>query len=356
MVKYSFIIPMYNCSSYIQQCVHNILMMDRKDVEIILIDDGSSDNTKNICNQLTKNNPVIKYYYQPNSGVSEARNNGLKKAKGEYIIFIDADDSFESYLLNNVLDTLDDYDNVDMVIYGISFDYYYHGRCYRRDELHSKFHGVTSQSEWMAAIVELYKTNALSPVWNKVFRKQLLIENDLSLKKNMFFYEDLEYSIRTLAYCNNILFLKDTVYHYRQTEDEGNAGRRLKRINHIDELITDIENAFATLKTIESSSVEEILLELYCVIAREKVEVSSVSELSVLRQDLVRWLQEKGIDSKKVSNTFLGDLIDHSILWTIINRKYRKTRHFFAVRVKNMILFRLIKRLKDSGFCSRVFK
>ena len=96
----SIIIPLYNCESFIRTCVESILCMNRDDIEIILINDGSTDGTGNICENLAKSSEFVHYFYQENQGVSTARNNGLSKAQGEYVLFIDADDTIDSEEMN----------------------------------------------------------------------------------------------------------------------------------------------------------------------------------------------------------------------------------------------------------------
>lgn len=93
MPKISIIIPTYNCSDCIADALNSILKQDMEDYEIIVVDDGSKDNTNTIMTSYMRNFPEkIKYFYQENQGVSSARNKGIKESKGEYIVFLDADD------------------------------------------------------------------------------------------------------------------------------------------------------------------------------------------------------------------------------------------------------------------------
>ena len=90
--KYSVIIPAYNAEKTIERCLDSILCYDRDDIEILIINDGSSDRTEDICKSYSSSEDRIRYYYKPNGGVSSARNMGLSLAKGIYILFIDSDD------------------------------------------------------------------------------------------------------------------------------------------------------------------------------------------------------------------------------------------------------------------------
>ena len=91
----SVIIPVYNCEKYIKKCIESILNQTYKDLEVIVIDDGSKDSSLNICNKLMKEDYRLTVIHQENQGVSSARNKGLENAQGEYIVFVDGDDWVE---------------------------------------------------------------------------------------------------------------------------------------------------------------------------------------------------------------------------------------------------------------------
>lgn len=99
----SIIVPVYNAQESLETCVKSILMQSYKNYEIILIDDGSTDNSLSICESLKKKSDKITVLSQNNSGVSAARNNGIKKSKGEYLLFIDADDVVEKTMLETLM-------------------------------------------------------------------------------------------------------------------------------------------------------------------------------------------------------------------------------------------------------------
>ncbi|PCJ25697.1 MAG: hypothetical protein COA97_07400 [Flavobacteriales bacterium] len=107
----SIIIPVYNAEKYISETINSVFSQTYRNWELIIIDDGSADNSANIIKQFCKDNDKVRYYYQENSGVSVARNNGMNKAKGKYIALLDADDVWEKdnlRLKNDVLETKND--------------------------------------------------------------------------------------------------------------------------------------------------------------------------------------------------------------------------------------------------------
>ena len=95
----SIIVPVYNGAEYIEKCLNSLMHQTYKLLEVIIIDDGSTDNTAIICKKICVKDARFRYYYQSNAGVSSARNNGIKISQGEYIVFVDADDMVSIHLL-----------------------------------------------------------------------------------------------------------------------------------------------------------------------------------------------------------------------------------------------------------------
>lgn len=118
MPKISIIVPVYNCEKYISNCINSILEQSFKDFELILVDDGSSDRSFEICESFAKKDNSVRAIHQPNSGVSRARNRGLDEAKGEYIGFVDGDDCIDKEMYERLYKNLAD-NNADISICGI---------------------------------------------------------------------------------------------------------------------------------------------------------------------------------------------------------------------------------------------
>lgn len=115
----SIVIPVYNAGRYLRQCLDSVLIQDIPSMEVLLIDDGSTDDSRGICLEYAKSYPVIRYLRKENGGVSSARNVGLENAQGEYITFVDSDDEVLADSYRRMLAAFDDSD-VDLVCCGIS--------------------------------------------------------------------------------------------------------------------------------------------------------------------------------------------------------------------------------------------
>lgn len=352
MIKFSFIIPVYNCGKYLTDCINSIEKISLLNYEILLIDDGSTDGTSFLCDELAYQSENIKCYHQKNQGVSAARNQGLELSTGDYVIFFDADDSIESHKFLDLLMAVEKDETINMFIFGLSFDFYYKNNRYRRDELNVSFNGKLKSSVWIKYMPELFEKNALSPIWNKVIKRSFLESNHLRFREDMFLYEDLEFSLRCLSHCDSIYFSSDVIYHYRQSEDEGNAGRRLKKIKYISKLINQIESALNGLiknkhAEVYQEQMKEILLTLYVVLAREKISVSNVNEIRQICDDFSSWIKLMEMKVPEKNKDFIKALLNKRIYYLVINKIYVQIRHKIAVRIKS------IKRLKKN---ERVFQ
>ena len=131
---FSVIIPAFNAEETIENTVNCILYAGLKDYEILIIDDGSTDGTGHMCDRLAAKHSGVKCIHKANSGVSSARNTGVMNSKGDYIIFVDADDYIEQDSLSNAVDIIEA-QHPDMLIFGMYFDYYYRNSVYRSDSL-----------------------------------------------------------------------------------------------------------------------------------------------------------------------------------------------------------------------------
>lgn len=340
MTGFSFVIPVFNCEQYLKSCIDRIKEIQLKSYEVILVDDGSSDNSGSICDEMERTNEEVRCIHQRNQGVSAARNCGLKEAIGARIIFLDADDSFDPLRMTNVLKIVEENPQIDLAIYGISFDFYSQEKIYRQDALFYSKGGIIGREQWLDAITELYEANVLSSVCNKVFRKDILEENHLEFNAKMFLYEDLEFSIRYMACCNEIYNVSECVYHYRQSEDEGNAGRRLKRIAHLPELVNQIEEALDVLIDAQCAQKQErqiknILWNLYLVLAREKISVSNIKEIRQICDDFAAWVKDRTIEIPEQNRRYVEWILNKKVYHLLAKRNYIAVRHKAAILVKN---------------------
>ena len=337
MMKYSFIIPVYNCKAYLPACIESIRAAGMTDFEILMVDDGSTDGSGAVCDALAEQHPQVRVLHQPNGGVSAARNRGIREAQGSHVIFFDADDTIDAAALGKVLAD-QRCAEADLTIFGLTFDYYRDGKCYRRDPLFFEYDGVMDREHWSGEFARLFQENSLSPVWNKVFRREILQAHGLELDTGMFLYEDLEFVLRYMAHCDTIFNVPQAIYHYRQSEDEGNAKRRLARIDCLRDFLAPIESSVNGLPGVPGEQREAVLVMLHQVLAREKISGSGLKQIGSICGDYADWYKSWGYTAG--DNGFHRNLMDGKNLKLLLWDRKTALRHRVAVWVKAHHLYK----------------
>lgn len=308
-MKCSVIIPCYNAESTLKVTTDSIRDSGLTDYEILLVDDGSSGGTPVLCDRLAETYPNIRCVHQPNGGVSSARNRGIEEAKGDYLLFFDSDDMVDAGTLSEASELLVKH-KPDMLLYGMTFDYYHNGTCYRQDKLVCKSEGLFSKTEWISLLLELFYCNYLSPVWNKFIRRDLVLKSQVSFRKEMHLMEDFLFSAQCLEHCDIIYLMPEAIYHYRQSEDEGNTARRLNQISSL----VDYMDHFSGL----SEPWDGIIDSVYYMLLHQKVRASSAKEIAeiaadhrrstlVPQTDCDRWLSQQ-LEAGNYNSLYLRNL------------------------------------------------
>lgn len=203
----SIVVPAYNAQTSIAACIRSITPHDN--VEIIIINDGSTDNTEKIINKLKQERRDIKYVKINNCGPANARNLGVKSAKGAYICFIDADDTVSPGAINELLMHIQ-HNDVDMLVFGYNIVTPNNKiiSSYRYNDV--KIHTKSLLNSHLAA---LYQENLLNQVWNKVFSRKLLLQRNL-LFENLHYGEDRLFVFDALAHSKTVNIIDKCLYNY----------------------------------------------------------------------------------------------------------------------------------------------
>lgn len=197
---FSVIIPIYNSCDCLNRCIASIVNQSFKNYELLLIDDGSTDGSEIICDEYALKYDRINVFHKQNGGVSSARNLGLAKARGKFIIFVDSDDEVETDFLSVIQNYLND--DVDLIHYG----WYY------KDGKHTLKHDVCKVSTCLT-LKEVCRKNIFHGfVWSYVFKKDIIKKNKLSFSTNLNYAEDWEFILRYYMYVNKMQVLKDCPY------------------------------------------------------------------------------------------------------------------------------------------------
>lgn len=201
----SIIIPVYNAGQYLQKCLESLARQTISAIEFLLIDDGSTDNSAEICKKFCDGDVRFQYYYQSNRGVSAARNLGLQKAKGELIGFCDSDDWVDSDMYETLCNLLHDYDADIAIVQFVS-------EPQGKDTMDMNTKSVVS-FDAKNAIVEMHKGKLFQGhLWNKIFKRNLF--DAFQFREDIAIYEDMLAVWQLLMRAQKVVYQDVAKYHY----------------------------------------------------------------------------------------------------------------------------------------------
>ncbi len=239
MPKISVIVPIYNTAVYLEKCIDSILTQTFRDIEVLCINDGSTDNADALLTRLAKHDKRIKIFNQRNQGPGIARNVGVTHATGTYLCFVDADDMCHPDMLKTAYQQAVK-TNADIVCFD-SFHYTGNVANTRRlgeEKIPAVLPPLNAQTENTLAAVPVH-------AFAKLFKRDLIVKNNIVFSNGTFFATDLGFTLPALALAKNMIHLDDTLYYYR-------VGNK-KSLTWQEKTFTQIFPAFEALKAQFSS-------------------------------------------------------------------------------------------------------
>lgn len=217
----SIIVPVYNAQKYIKRCVESIVNQTYKDWSLILVDDGSKDESGMICDQLAKSDSRIQVIHTENKGASAARNRGLDKATGEFVTFVDADDWLEMSHLQILVNQISK--DVDLCINSFVTDLYYGARpfCYKTIHSHNN---IESIKIFFCVLIQHSQF-----LWNKLFKRKIIEENGIRFNTSVSLGEDNIFILEYLNFIHGLSASSICTYHYDQIDENPFSLGRRKR-------------------------------------------------------------------------------------------------------------------------------
>lgn len=252
-MRFSIILPIYNVEKYLKECVDSILKQTFRDYEVILVDDGSTDGSPELCDKFAETYDFIRVIHKANGGAADSRNVGLKNAIGDYIIFIDSDDFILSeHFLEDVNNSFSE--NVDMVLYKYSkfFD-----DTKNLAECNFSYEIAKSKENYADKIYELVKADAFfGMAWIRAIRKDILLDNQIFFKTGLT-GEDMDWNYELMLNVSNIELLDNIYIAYRQRSGSVTASYKIK---NLEDFIHIVEVWSEKLKFIENYTLKKALL------------------------------------------------------------------------------------------------
>ncbi|MED5076040.1 glycosyltransferase [Geobacillus stearothermophilus] len=222
----SIIVPVYNAEAYLRDCVDSILSQTYKNIEVILVNDGSTDKSGMICDEYKGIDYRVKVIHQENSGPSVARNTGIDAATGTYIQFVDADDKVDPDMTRKLVEAMEQRENIQLVVCGFNET---DGFMVSRNV--PFIEGVYSKKEFLSFFGRLY--SFIGYLWNKLYDTEFIRKFRIYFRENIDLGEDLLFNLEYLEVCNQIAIIKDQLYGYL-VQQNSNSLTKIYRNNLLD--------------------------------------------------------------------------------------------------------------------------
>ena len=210
MVKISVIVPVYNVEKYLEKCVESVLCQDFSDCEVLLVDDGSTDSSPAICDAYAEKYQQVQVIHQENKGLGGARNTGMQAAKGEYLLFLDSDDSLTEDALAGLYE-IAEAKKADLVAFGMDFVDEQDRVTVTRRPTEDGTVDVKKEDRFAVFFKDSY-------VCNKFFRRSLFTEHGILFPERIW-YEDLCVTPKIILYAERSVLTERSFYRYLQRSD-----------------------------------------------------------------------------------------------------------------------------------------
>lgn len=242
----SIIVPVYNVEKYISRCVESLIGQSYKNIEIILVDDGSTDESGMICEQYANKDNRIKVIHKKNGGLSDARNVAIPLSKGEYISFVDSDDWVSKFYIENLYNAITkNYSDIAMSWFENVFE---------DRNIASKPVNILEKYQCMNVEMclkkMLYQDNIETSAWGKLYKRQIIEKLRYPVGK---LYEDIPVTYSAITLSSKIVVIKNIDYYYFQRKDSiQNAKFNIKKmdgVKHCNDMMKKVKRGYPNLKS-----------------------------------------------------------------------------------------------------------
>lgn len=212
----SIIIPVYNAEKFIEQMIRSVMVQTYRNLEILIVDDGSTDSSPEICKGLQQNDSRISIITQINQGPSVARNNGIDNAHGKYVLFFDADDYIEPQMVTMLVESAEK-NSVDLVICGVYLEVVRNGKVqvYKKSEPSAI---IRPNKAVKTYYIRTMLHNSIYTLWNKLYKLDIIKQFTIQFDPKVNFGEDLIFNLDYIYNSQSLSILSKCYYHYFQRD------------------------------------------------------------------------------------------------------------------------------------------
>lgn len=335
-IKISVIIPVYNVEKYIRQCIESVINQTLKDIEIIVVNDGTKDKSMKIIEEYISDRRIL-IINKENGGLSSARNLGMKLAKGKYIYFLDSDDWIERLTLEEIYSFAEN-NKLDIAIADI---YFYDNETHKIIERKTKDNCSQKKGSY-------FWGNYGIEACNKLYKKNFLIDNNLFFEENIIYEDDL-FTIITSFSTNKIRYLNKNYYYYRQNRKGSimTSSIKDKRIKSLEIIISKIKELKEKLQKNEFSFLRLTIMEIYYLnIIYDITNKHNICASKIKELEQILHLSWKRLDKveKKIIKKDLKKIINNENMYNIniFNKFYWQNFIFKIKGLKKILIKKLL--------------
>lgn len=331
---FSIVIPVYNSADYLRRCLDSVKYQSFTDYEALLIDDGSTDSSENICKEYAENDSRFKYYRRPaNGGASAARNDGIRLSSGSYILFIDNDDWIEgSGALAALQSTIQNNNEPDIIAWPMG-EYIENANKLNLPVV--PLSKSINELDFETATLSLLKdNNYYSSASGKIVKKQLVISHNLKFNERLKHNEDSDWSLKLLYYAKSIKWIDSSYYVYRRnsassTSSKANCANVASSIEFIiDEHLSAIET-----QPIDSQNIavaNNYVAYLYVLLIANIFSMSAADQnrkIEVSKQKKHLWLLKYDAQMRVKLAKLICTIFGFNMLGTLLSRALNAEKH-----------------------------
>lgn len=332
MVKVSVIVPVYNVENYLVNCIESLIVQTYNNFEIILVDDGSTDNSGEICDEYAQRYDFIQVIHKQNAGLGFARNSGMEVSKGEYVTFIDSDDYADADLIKNLVDGLEE-NNADTCIGGFKKVSDSGNILFREQYKFCVFENEFVKNRFLLKVLgsepKRHDSFRMS-VWNSIYSMNIIKKNRIKFpSERVMISEDIAFDLLYYMYAKKVVVIDSTSYNYRENPNSLTLTYKPRKIDKVNDFYT-----------IMSSKIKEI----YCdsIILNEALRRFQTTYMIKLRGCIAQEKRKRSGNNAKIVKENIKKICSNKIVLQVsseyIKNEMELKQKLFVFLVKNKLV------------------
>lgn len=286
----SIVVPVYNVERYIRKCLESLCNQTFNEIEILVVDDGSTDKSCEICDEIAEVDSRVRVFHLANGGVARARNYGIEKAIGKYIAFSDSDDIMANNFVESAVFLMDDKEYVSC-----AFETINEKNQKRKIDYMTSYGQEVSCIEYLKQMCNYQAGAYWGANWGKLYKADIIKMHNIKFESNVNFAEDFRFNLEYLKYVNKIALIHNPVYYYR-IDTNGSLSKKSRNISvywqEYFELYHRYKELYITHGIFEETQVKlsTFLVEMYVMVIRQGIyyENMRVKDITAICQKIER--------------------------------------------------------------------